>query len=368
MPARLRIGIIGCGLIAQVMHLPYLRELEDQFELAAICDLSEPLVQRIGDRFGIDRRFQRWQDLLDEPLDAVMVLTSGSHAPVAIAAMDAGRHVFVEKPMCFSVDEGQDMIRSAEKAGVHLMVGYMKRYEPAYERLQHELEAFQDLRLVQVTTLESPLEPYVRHYQLEPAPQRDPEVLEQLKIDDERRVEQAIGSVPETVRQMYRWTLLDSVVHELNALRGAVGEPDTLSYADIRQQGVTAVMSFGGAQCLLTWVDLPGIARYQQDYSFVGPDRRATLSFPSPFLRSMPAQLIIEGGTVGSSRSWRSVETTSYEEAFKRELMEFYASIDTDREPRTSGRDGVRDIALCQAIVSAHVSRKPVQFPTAIVD
>src|SRR5713226_3095925 len=157
--ARLKVGLIGSGLIAQVMHLHYLRELSDLFDVAAICDISPILRQTVGDAYGIARRLERWEDLIAEPLDAVMILTSGSHAAQAIAAAEAGRHVFVEKPMCFSVDEGVKMIEAACKAGVRLMVGYNKRYDPAYERLREELSRLGELRLARVTTLESPFQP-----------------------------------------------------------------------------------------------------------------------------------------------------------------------------------------------------------------
>jgi len=135
--APVRVGIVGCGLIAQVMHLPHLRELADLYEVAAVCDLSDSLAERVAVEYGIGKRFQHWQDMLTSiRLDAVLLLSSGSHAPAAIAASQAGLHVFTEKPMCLSSIEGQAMVDAARAAGKHLMVGYMKRYDPAYAGLE----------------------------------------------------------------------------------------------------------------------------------------------------------------------------------------------------------------------------------------
>ena len=153
---KLRVGVIGCGLVAQVMHLPHLRELADQYSVDAICDLSPRILQRIGDAYCVDRRFLDWRELIREPLDAVLVLTSGSHAPIALAAAERGLHLFVEKPLCLSVTEGREVIDAARAAKVRLMVGYMKRYDPAFERLRDECAGMSDLRLVRVTTLEAP--------------------------------------------------------------------------------------------------------------------------------------------------------------------------------------------------------------------
>jgi predicted dehydrogenase len=354
---RLRVGVVGCGLIAQVMHLPYLRELADRYDLAAVCDLSESALSACAGRFEVERTFHDWRDLLQEPLDAVFVLTSGSHAPIAIAAAEAGHHVLVEKPMCFSVAEGQQMLDAAAGAGVRLMVGYPLRYDPAYQRLTQEVAELDDLRLVRVTTLESAIPPYVAHYPLHRAEDLTPAMREAALADDERRVTAAIGDVDDVARWAYRSVLLDTLVHEFNAVRGALGEPDRLSFVELRKQVVTAILDFSDVQCTIAWVDLPGIARYEMEFAFYAPERRLTLSFPSPFLRSMPTRLTIEGGEVGGPRSWSTTEVVSYEEAFKRELVAFHDYVTADRDPLTPGIDGLRDIALCEAAVTAHRDR-----------
>jgi predicted dehydrogenase len=111
--------------------------------------------------------------------------------------------------------------------------------------------------------------------------------------------------------------------------------------------------------CHLSWVDLPGIARYKQEFAFYASDERLTLELPSPFLRSMPSKLTLEGGSAGSSDSFMQEEIVSFEEAFKRELVEFADCVTTGRPPRTPGSDGVADLRLCEAIARAHQARRP---------
>jgi predicted dehydrogenase len=364
MPERLRIGVIGCGLIAQVMHLHYLRELADRFEIAALCDVSEELVRACADDYGVPRTFARWQDLLAAPVDAVLILTSGSHAPIAIAAAAAGKHMLIEKPMCFSVAEGRAIIEAARRAGVTLMVGYNKRYDPAYQRLAEEIGSLSDLRLLQVTTLESPLQPYVAHYRLHKAGSLAPELAKAFVADNQARVTAAIGDADPHSRHAYHLVLLDSMVHEFNAIRGILGEPDRLEFANIRENGLTVVLRFGAAECVIAWVDLPGIARYEMEFAFYAPERRLTLSFPSPFLRSMPTLLKVEGGDRSSPQAWSNEQVVSYAESFKEELIHFHDCVTSGRPPLTSGEDALRDIALCEAIVDAHLARRPRQKPT----
>lgn len=73
----------------------------------------------------------------------------------------------------------------------------------------------------------------------------------------------------------------------------------------------------------------------------------------------------IEGGDPGTTRSWHSEEVVSYQSAFKQELIAFHTCATTGERPVTSGLDGLRDIALCQAIIESHRRAMPVDHPTS---
>ncbi|TME87453.1 MAG: Gfo/Idh/MocA family oxidoreductase [Chloroflexi bacterium] len=334
------------------MHLHYLRELSDRYEIAAVCDLSRTVVDSVGEAYGVDRRFTDWTALLEVPLDAVLVLTTGSHEPMAVAAAQAGRHVFIEKPIALSEAEGEAIIAAGKKAGVRLMVGYMKRYDPAVERMADELRDLRPLRFARSTTAEYPLKWYVAHYPIVRGTDIDARTVATLQGDDEARVTAAIQVTDPVLRYAYRHSLLDSMIHDINLMRALLGEPNALRFASVAQEGISLFLDFPPAAAAMHWVNLTdGVARYQQEFAFFYPERRATLVFPSPFLRGAPVELVLEGGSQEGPRSWRTVETISFESAFKRELLEFYGCITQDREPRTTAEDAVRDVALCQAII-----------------
>jgi len=339
------------------MHLHYLRELSDRFEVGAVCDLSRTVVDRVGDAYAIGRRFTDWSALLEEPLDAVLILTSGSHEPIAVAAAQAGRHVFIEKPIALSETEGQAIIAAGKKSGVRLMVGYMKRYDAAVERMTEELYGLQPLRFARSTTAEYPLKWYVAHYPIIRGTDIEAKTVASLQAEDEARVTAAIELRDPVLRYAYRHSLLDSMIHDLNLMRGLLGEPKRLRFASVTQDQISVFLDFPQTTAAMHWVNLTdGVARYQQEFSFFYPERRASLVFPSPFLRSAPVELVLEGGSQESPRSWRTVETLSFQSAFKRELLEFHACVTDDREPRTTAEDAVRDVALCQEIIRQHLA------------
>src|SRR2546425_1053105 len=118
MPERiLNVGVVGCGQIAQIMHLPYLHELPT-FRIGAVCDLSAARVEAIGNYYAVECRYTDHQRLLEQrDLDAVLV-TTRDHAPVAIAAAKAGKHVMTEKPIAYNLEDADRVIAAARTNGV----------------------------------------------------------------------------------------------------------------------------------------------------------------------------------------------------------------------------------------------------------
>jgi predicted dehydrogenase len=363
------VGIIGCGLIAQLMHLHHLRLLRDRFELVALCDLAPGLLDEIGREQGVERLHARYETLLREDLDAVLVLTSGSHAPPVLAALRAGLHVFVEKPLCLTPAEGEAIVAAAEESDRILMVGYHKRYDPAYERALEELERLSRPVLVRVTTLEGPLEPTIAPFGIRRPEPLEPGLAAALAGADAALVAEALPDGDEVVRRVYREFLLDSMVHELNAIRGLLGDPVEVRHASIRRdgQGIVAALALPDeVDCVATWSSVPGLDRYEQQIAVYAPERRITLTFPSPFVRNLPTRLDIEAGDERGA-TWRQTVTASWDSAYRRELEHFHACATTGQPPRTTAADGLADVRLVHEIALAAAAREhPVEAATAL--
>ena len=154
---RVRLGVIGLGTVAQVVHLPLLATLRDRFKVTAVCDLSDQLAAQVGERFGLGAaaRYRSVAELLDGGrVDAVLVLSSGSHGEVAGAALGRGVPVFCEKPLAYTLAEADELARLSERTGAPLQLGYMKLYDPAVRRAARELATIQGtVRSVEVTVL-----------------------------------------------------------------------------------------------------------------------------------------------------------------------------------------------------------------------
>lgn len=126
---RLRVGIVGCGIIANA-HLPYVRQAGG--EPVALCDLSIATSSELADRHGIQRVYQRVEDMLDcENLDAVHVLTPPHvHAPVAVAALERGVPALVEKPLALTSTDVEAMAAAARRGNTFFTADHNRLFDP----------------------------------------------------------------------------------------------------------------------------------------------------------------------------------------------------------------------------------------------
>lgn len=127
----IRIGIIGCGGIANGKHLPSLAQLPD-VEIVAFCDIEIERAQKAQQEYGAEgaQVYIDYRELLaDKNIDVIHVCTPNiSHSSISIAALEAGKHVMCEKPMAKTAAEAQAMVDAALRTGKKLTVGYQNRF------------------------------------------------------------------------------------------------------------------------------------------------------------------------------------------------------------------------------------------------
>jgi predicted dehydrogenase len=130
----LKVGILGCGPIAQFAHFESAVKGRNT-ELYAICDVAADLVQRMGDTYQPTKRFDDYDKMLADPeLDAVIIATSDAfHVPASLRALAAGKHVLCEKPIGVSVEEVLELQKAVKASSKILQIGHMKRFDPGLE-------------------------------------------------------------------------------------------------------------------------------------------------------------------------------------------------------------------------------------------
>ncbi len=130
----LRVGVLGCGPIAQLAHLESVQKGRN-VSLAAVCDRDEDLAERFGHHYDAERTHTDYDEMLaDDTVDAVIIATADAfHVPAARRALAAGKHVFCEKPIGVSVEEVEELRNDVEASGLVLQVGHMLRFDPGIQ-------------------------------------------------------------------------------------------------------------------------------------------------------------------------------------------------------------------------------------------
>jgi len=126
----LKVGVLGCGQIAQAAHFESCVKARNA-ELYAICDVADDLRNRMAATFAPPKSYADYDAMLADPaLEAVIIATADAfHVPASLKALAAGKHVLCEKPVSASLDEAQELAAAVCKSGKVFQIGHMKRFD-----------------------------------------------------------------------------------------------------------------------------------------------------------------------------------------------------------------------------------------------
>ena len=351
--SRLRIGIIGCGSVSQIVHLPTLNQLNDLFEVTALCDVSHKVLAGVGDDWGIATRVSNFQDLLAlDTVDAVLIANPDVyHAEVTIAALRANKHVLVEKPMCLNLTENDAIIEAEKETGKIVQVGTMRRYAPAFIEACRLVQDMSEIRLAKVHDLigrnSLVIEPTSR---VVPADDIPAALSGSMSERGAKAIRDAIGDVPDALSTAYRM-MLGLSTHDLSAMREMLGMPRRVLYASQHDGGryQTAAFDYGDFICQFsTGVDnIPRFDTYLQVY---GDDRVVRVDYDTPFVRNLPITLTVEKTTDGLNKR-QTVTHPGWGDAFTEEWRAFHQNVRDGAPAKSSPQDFRNDLVLFQEMI-----------------
>jgi predicted dehydrogenase len=367
-------GVIGCGAIAQVMHIPYLVDDDEKFELVALADVHQPTLDAVADHYHIPNRYTNWHDLIAlEDLDAVIICHNGSHRDSVIAALDAGKHVFCEKPLAWNVREVEEVAASTAQSDRILQMGYHKLYDPGFAYAKEQAQNMRDLGFVRITVLHPANELGLSPYRI----RRGNSVVQEGHVDAgtfeyqvemQRKglaegelgglVDEALGHRKENKSLRLAYGIMTiSLIHQVYTLHGFLGAPQRVVSAHIWRGGLSihAVVEYPyDVRCTIDWHHLNKLKDYREEYAFYGNHDRVILQLPSPYFKNFPSPVIVQG--YEEELAWEKRVVVNYEEAFRNEMLSFYDNVRAGRKPTLSSvDDAVLHSRFIQQLIDATV-------------
>jgi predicted dehydrogenase len=317
-----QVGVVGLGYWG-----PNLARNFDRLPGAAlrwICDESREARARWAPQFPNTRVSGDLDELLADPdLDAVVVATHvPSHAAVAVRALEAGKHVFVEKPLAQSVGEAERVVAAADVAGRTLMVGHLLEYHPGVEKLKELADAGQ---LGEIHYIYS----------------------NRLNLGKLRKDENALWSLGAHDVSVVMWLAGDEEPEQMTAVGESYMRPgvEDVVFAYLRFPSGLA------AHLHLSWLD----PHKERRFTVVGSKRMATFDdmdterkvtvydkgFDQDF--SSYGEYIARSGDIWNPR-------VPNEEPLRIECRHFVESIRNGTEPRSGGESGLRVVRVLEAL------------------
>lgn len=370
--ATLRMGLIGCGAIGQLAHIPHLVRYDEKFELVALSDVHRPTLDAVADHYHITGRHTDWRELVArQDVDAVVICHNGSHRDSTIGALQAGKHVFVEKPLAWNVREAQEVAAVAAQSNCVMQMAYHKLHDPSFAYAKAQLQKMQDVGFGRITVLHPANELGLSPHRI----RRGKGVVQEGHVDTgswahqvsaqladgaggsvEKLVDEALGArkCDPALRLAYG-QLNGSIIHQVYTLFGFLGAPTRVANANVWREGLSIHVLIeypNDLRVSLDWHFLQNLKDYREEYAFFGNHDRVLMQLPSPYFLHFPSPVIVQGHD--GELAWEKRIIVNYEEAFANELLAFYDNVQAGRKPALcSIDDAVAHARFIQQVIDA---------------
>jgi scyllo-inositol 2-dehydrogenase (NAD+) len=339
MGSKIQVCMIGAGRVGRLHSGTFARHAP-QGEVVALVDRAAQVLHETGDEFGIDVRFASLEEALDNVrFDAVVITTpTFTHKDLAVLAAEHGKHIFLEKPMAMNLQECDAIIEACENNGVHLQLGFMRRFDPEFVAAAERIEAGEigEPMLVKSLTHGPGLPPpWARDLRtsngnLAEVNSHDLDAVRWLMGSNIDRIYVEVANFKGDERGVSNKHFYDNMIANLRFESGGLGSISGVCPCDY---GYDARMEIVGKKGIMQ------IGQMQGQAVVVCVDRDQGLI--TPIYRRWPER---------------------FEWAYIHEMEHFTQSILDDRPPRVSGEDGRWAVAGVLAGTKSLLEERPVRL------
>ncbi|KAF6836698.1 oxidoreductase [Colletotrichum plurivorum] len=362
----LRVGIIGCGEITQVAHIPNINFLSHRFQTTYLCDISQQALQHCSRKVqgGTPKTTTDASELCSSPdVDVVVIANADAyHVEHGILALENDKFCLIEKPasVCF---RDLDLLVEAEKRSKgKVMVGTMRRFAIAFTDAVEEVGGMQKIQYARVRDIIGPNATFVD--QSGTFPQKfsdysDADTKGRLKREEDM-LDQALAKefgVPVTSESKLMLRLLGGLgTHDLSAMREIIGMPQSVAGAVLSFPSIFSV--------LFKYDDFPvtyesgiiGVPEFDAHIEVYSADKIVRVNFDTPYVKGLPVTMKVKERIGDDGFQERTIRKT-YQDPYTTEFLELYDCVVSGKAPKTSAADARNDIELFKMILQADAGR-----------
>ncbi|KAJ9602608.1 hypothetical protein H2200_012801 [Cladophialophora chaetospira] len=355
-----KVGIIGCGEITQVAHIPNLGFLSDFFTVTYLCDVSAESLKYNAQKV-INHVPKTTQDpsqlCASEEVDLVFIANSDEyHAVHVIEGLKHDKHVFIEKPVALCLRDADAIIEAEERSKGRVFVGYMRRYAAAFLDAVKEIGGIDKILYARVRDIIGPNSHFVAQSGTFPKVFTDfsPEIVQDKNDKASEIVHQALlveSGVAVTAESTRMWRLLGGLgSHDLSAMREALGMPQHVLGASLKLPFWSAILDYGTFS--VTYESgLDNVPRFDAHIEVYGMTKTVRVKYDSPYVKGLPVTMTITENADGAYKESTVIRT--YEDPYTLEMKELHQVVANGKEVKTTAKDARKDLEVFRMIMQA---------------
>jgi predicted dehydrogenase len=321
-------------------HAENLRRLVPQAQLVAVADVAADRARQVATELEIENSFSSLERMLEcKGLDAVVIATPDKFHPAAVKmAAAAGKDILCEKPIALSLAEAHELLEAVSKAGVRMQVGFMRHYDPAYSSAMKRIEAGE----IGV-----------------------PVIFKSLGRDKDGPPLSAYQSningmlfYTNTIHDfdLARWLMQDEV-SEVHAYTTSAIRPEVAEFGDV----VASVVNLKFDKGAIGNIESHAQSVYGYDVRTEIVGSKGSILIGS--VHRTPAMFLT---AQGSNQPLADYFLTTFADAYLAEMRDFVDCILQDRQPRISGEDGLRALAMAVAAENSYLQGKSAKVSLGV--
>ncbi|KAH8803664.1 hypothetical protein F5884DRAFT_824453 [Xylogone sp. PMI_703] len=356
----IRVGIIGCGEISQVSHIPALGYMSDLFKITYLCDISKQALEYCKNKVigGIPPTTTNPEELSgSSEVDVVFVLSASEfHTIHVLTALKHDKYVFVEKPMCFTYRDADLIISAEQQSKGKVMVGYMRRYATAFIDAVKEIGGLDKILYARVRDIIGPNSRYVSQSGTFPKKFTDftTQNIEEQKAAKEDIYRQAFvqeyGGISDTPQTRKMFDILAGLgSHDLSAMREALGMPTSVLGASLGYPMWSALLQYPGFSVIYESGndDVPRFDAHIEVYSM---KKVVRVQYDSPYVKGLPTTMHIQENDNNGYKE--TMVRKTYEDNYTLEFKELHAWMTEGKEIKTTPQDARKDLDIFKMIMT----------------
>ncbi|CZR50134.1 related to NAD binding Rossmann fold oxidoreductase [Phialocephala subalpina] len=354
-PQKLRVGVLGAGEVAQVIHLPTLSLLNHLYSVVSICDISQQTVDHVGAKFDIPHKTIHAHETISHlDVDLIMILTADEfHESLCISALQVGKLVFIEKPITLSIPSVQRILEAEKAAGGNrIFVGYMRRYAPSFtQAFLREVASIPKIVYARSRDIVGPNAHFVGQSGTSPVKFTDfpPGAAQDRKVHlDKLFLEVFQGHASKRDIQYCRF--LGSLgSHDLSLMHEALGFPESVAGVSANEPFYSAIFNYRnktGEPYSVTYESgIDSVPRFDANLAVYGERKTVSIQYDTPYVKGLPIKVKVEELNETGEATSREI-LSSFEDAYTVELKEMYECFVNGKAIKTTAADASKELEL----------------------